>query len=91
MARQEGSITRALTTGWLIFLGEASFSIYLLHQTILRGWPVRVGTVVSQPIWLSYGLFWVILIVLAAAVHMLVERPARRLIIRYFRGLQLAP
>jgi peptidoglycan/LPS O-acetylase OafA/YrhL len=81
--RGEGLVTRVLSAGWLAFLGEASFSIYLLHTTLLRGWPVWLHPLTTLPTWGQYGIFWAILIALAASVHVFIERPARRLMIRH--------
>jgi peptidoglycan/LPS O-acetylase OafA/YrhL len=81
--RGEGLVTRLLSAGWLVFLGEASFSVYLLHTTLLRAWPVRLHPLTALPTWSQYGIFWAILIALAASVHLFIERPARRLMIRH--------
>jgi peptidoglycan/LPS O-acetylase OafA/YrhL len=80
-ATQKGYLSRFCGTRLLVLLGEVSFSIYLLHQILLR-W---AGThwspaVVSGGV--AYATFWVVLLVGSWAVWRFAEIPARRLILR---------
>ena len=80
-AQGEGPIARLLATPIGIFLGDISYSLYLLHVTLLYllryllqidaaplGWPVRMG-------W--FAGFTAIAILAATASYRLVERPSR--------------
>jgi peptidoglycan/LPS O-acetylase OafA/YrhL len=81
IARQDGPLTKFLSLPFMIFLGEVSFAIYLLHQIILRGWTIRFGAFIALPTALQYALFWIVLITAAASMHMLIERPARKILV----------
>jgi peptidoglycan/LPS O-acetylase OafA/YrhL len=77
-ARGEGWISRLLSRPALTFLGEISFALYLVHQIVLRRW-VSLGLGLHQ---LDLLILWPLLITLAAAIFLCVERPARRWLIR---------
>ena len=70
----------------LIFLGKISFALYLLHipvyamvNTLDRA--VLKGALVDHP-WLGIGLTSLAALAASAAAHLLVEEPARKLILR---------
>lgn len=75
-----------LCTRPLIFLGRISFALYLLHipvyamlNTLDR--MALNGALAAHP-WLGIGLTSLAALVAATAAHVLVEKPARRLILR---------
>jgi peptidoglycan/LPS O-acetylase OafA/YrhL len=86
------TVSRVLSAGWIVWLGEISYSVYMVHVLILgllgrvaaRAFP-HAGTVV-QPALLVLAAG--VVVVAAAILHHLVERPARQ----YFRNwIKLQP
>jgi peptidoglycan/LPS O-acetylase OafA/YrhL len=80
MALQKGLISRVLGTRIPLLLGEASFSVFLFHQIIIRYYSANADLFSSVPQPFLYVLFWVFLLVISFAVLMFIERPCRRLI-----------
>ena len=73
-ALQRGAISRWLASPIMVFLGEISFALYLVHQLILR-------VMQQQQIaltWVSFVAYVAAVVIAAAALHLLVERPLRR-------------
>lgn len=72
----QGFFSRALAARPLVFLGEISFSVYMVHQLLMKAfvttfaWP-DVPEVVYFPI----------LLALATASYLLVEKPGQRLLL----------
>lgn len=83
-ASNRGLFSRLFSTHILCFLGEISFSIYLLHQIFLR-W-IEEHTALADR-WnstgaIGYALFWLVLIGASWLVWLSIERPGRRLLLR---------
>lgn len=75
LARPRGAIGCVLAVRPLVFLGEISFAIYLLHQVLLKflaGWLPRDAV---TPV-----MVFAALVILAAGAHVAVEKPARRVL-----------
>ena len=73
-ARQRGRLSRLLCAPWLVFGGEISFALYLLHQLALRLMQQYLTRFDA-----SVFVIYLALILLGAAVlHLMVEQPARR-------------
>ncbi|GAA4015566.1 acyltransferase [Actimicrobium antarcticum] len=73
-AHQRGALSHALSQRWLVLLGELSFALYLVHQIVLR---------VAQQHglhgdWSTFFAYGGGILLLALALHRLVEQPARR-------------
>jgi peptidoglycan/LPS O-acetylase OafA/YrhL len=67
--------------GWLrsapmIFAGEASFALYLVHETVI----LNLRRVLSQPAWVNAAIIVAASALAAVALHLLVERPMNRVI-----------
>lgn len=84
MALQKGLISKVLRTRIPLLLGEASFSVFLFHQIILRYYSVNAALFSSVPQPFLYALFWVFLLMISFVVLMFIERPCRRLIINHW-------
>ena len=83
-AQQRGRLSQWLSHRWLVFLGEASFALYLVHQIGLRllqqqGLAPLPATELHL---VEFAGYLGAMLVAAALLHVLVERPARRWIVR---------
>ena len=78
-ACNRGQISRLLARRPFVFLGEISFSLYLVHQPIIR----RIGQshLLSPERFLDICIYWAICLVLAYGLYALVETPMRHWII----------
>lgn len=81
MAMEKGLISRFLSCGFLRGVGEMSFSIFLLHQILVRYYQWRIEDATDLPGWFLYGYFWAVLLLGAYVLMVLVERPCRRFIL----------
>jgi peptidoglycan/LPS O-acetylase OafA/YrhL len=84
LASHRGWISRALGNPFLVFLGEVSFSVYLLHRILLDSLklaqidvPQSGGKALAA--WL---VFWLVLIIGSWAMWAFVERPFRSALLR---------
>ncbi len=78
-ASSRGPIQKLLSIKPLVFLGEISFAIYLIHATILAVAPAHM-TVVT--LWkFGYIGFWMVLIVAASMLHIGIEEPFRKMML----------
>lgn len=79
MAQQKGLASKALSNKMLVYFGDISFSIYMVHQIILR----LIGKnysdlMISNPI-AMYSIYWGATILISALLYHLVENPCRKL------------
>jgi peptidoglycan/LPS O-acetylase OafA/YrhL len=77
-ARARGAIGRALSWRFFVWLGEISFSFYIVHQIVLRAFAYYWGA--AAPIVVAFAAC----LIVAAANHHAIETPARRLILILF-------
>lgn len=75
--RERGIVSRALRTRSLVYLGEISFALYLLHQIVIRWLFMSHRVEVEADLSFAYGLYWVISLIGAAAIYHFVEKPLR--------------
>lgn len=80
-ALENGGLSRLLQARPLIYLGEISFALYVVHQLVLRfaedhGYMAR-----NYPVAAKAALYWLAAIAVAAAAHHLIEMPVQRLIL----------
>jgi hypothetical protein len=76
-----GRITSWLSHPILVLLGEISFSMYLLHVTLLRYYQANMAAFPHLPNAVSFVVFWVILLLSSYLMWALVEMPSRRLML----------
>jgi peptidoglycan/LPS O-acetylase OafA/YrhL len=77
--------SRALSNRWMVFGGEASYSLYLLHYWVMHDLGHRLAD--NQPLVTRIALF-VILMLVAVAIarisYLVYERPMIRVVRRFF-------
>jgi peptidoglycan/LPS O-acetylase OafA/YrhL len=76
----------------LVFLGESSFALYLVHQLVLRtvNWR-HLSPSLHGPSVALFGSFLAVALVVAATLHLLVERPVERVLRRMPVGAARRP
>jgi peptidoglycan/LPS O-acetylase OafA/YrhL len=77
IALERGAISRALLKRPLMFLGEASYSMYLLHWLILKFF-MDYYIVTGWRTWRVYLLYSFCLITLSIASYLFLESPSRK-------------
>ena len=75
-------LSKLLSHPWLILLGEASFAFYLIHYlfNLWLGQAFAVQETIPAALWKL-----AIVIPLSIALHLLVERPGRRIILAWWK------
>jgi len=89
-AFQRGALTQFLSKRLLVFLGEISFAVYMVHAPLIKLWERVVPLPESQP--LEITLLVVFLAILLALSHILytaVEIPSKTAITSFTRSLIL--
>jgi peptidoglycan/LPS O-acetylase OafA/YrhL len=84
LASGSGAIGRLLTFNGLVFLGEISYSLYMLHQVLIRGYVAHMTWAYSWPMPLKFSIFMIVLLTFSIATYLWIERPARSSIRRAF-------
>jgi len=78
----QGAISRALSYPPIEFLGQISFSFYMLHHMVFR-FVDRSLSILQLP-YIGMMLAFTIVIILSAAFHFGIERPMRNYIVRSY-------
>lgn len=82
-ALERGALSRALQNRVLVYLGEVSFALYMVHQLVLRVMDDHLRAEATASPALYYALYWGLTLLCAAALHELIEKPCRI----FIRGL----
>lgn len=90
VAMNDGLLARVLKQPPLVLLGEISYSVYLVHQVLLRRTD-DAAWFLAIPVELRFPLFWLCLIVISYAIWRFVERPSRRLLVGLAGGSATQP
>lgn len=77
----KGWISRAFSSRWLVYLGELSFSLYLVHTLLIKLMMSDVSTPLRA--WGVSVAYWCCSLLAAHLLYTLLEQPARR----FFRKL----
>lgn len=82
LALNKGIISKLLSFPLLVLLGEISFSIYLIHQIIIRYYITHFPSLGGElhP-FIIYFILWVNIIFIAYIMWYFIERPSRKLIV----------
>lgn len=81
MAMGRGRLSAWLSHPIPVLLGEISFSLYLLHQILLRYYQANDANLPHLPNMISYAIFWTILLLASYLMWALIEMPGRRLML----------
>ena len=81
MALELGWLSRLLAFPLLVLLGELSYSLYLIHQVVLRYYAAHAPAFALIPGWIAYPVFWALTLLAAFVTWAVVERPARRFLV----------
>jgi len=81
---QKGVFSSLLKYKWLVFGGEISFSLYLIHQIVLRYYINYQGEFNAYSTELIYTLYWLIAIMLSVVSFVFIENPSRRFLLSIF-------
>jgi len=90
MALGKGKIAKTLSLSVFVFLGEISFSLYLLHQIILRVYSNIFRDFILTPMWFNYFYFVAIVLLGSYLLWQIIEKPCRWLIINRNKSRWLA-
>jgi peptidoglycan/LPS O-acetylase OafA/YrhL len=77
MASGTGLIGRVLALRLLIFLGEISYGIYLLHQVLIFGYSIHAGIMPPIPTVLLWPAYLAVLLTVSSLSYFLLEQPLR--------------
>jgi peptidoglycan/LPS O-acetylase OafA/YrhL len=78
MALEWGWVSYALSAPLGILLGEISFSVYLVHQVIMRVYTLQFKGLMEAPKWAVYPVYWALLLVVSHLIWGGLERPLRQ-------------
>lgn len=81
VAHGRGKISEALAHPFLIVLGEISFSLYLIHQTLLSYYRINITEFSSIPNPIAFSIFIFVLLLSSYLMWTFIEMPGRRLVI----------
>ncbi len=81
MALGRGKISKLFSHPSLVFLGEISFSIYLIHRILLTYYSSRIASIQHLPNPVAFGVFMIILLLSSYLMWVCIEMPGRRLLL----------
>ena len=76
-----GGVSKCLCAPFFALLGEISFSIYLLHQIMVRIYLARIETIDTFPSLFTFAYFWAVLLAGSYLCWLVVEKPSRKAIL----------
>jgi peptidoglycan/LPS O-acetylase OafA/YrhL len=65
LAFERGLVSRFLSAGWSVILGEISYSIYLVHQILIRWYLLNRSMFASVPKTMLYIAYWIVVLSLS--------------------------
>lgn len=80
-AMEKGLLSKGLSSPIFVFLGEISFSIYLLHQIFIRFFTSFIKPGLQISLWAAYLYFLLVLFISSYVTWALIEKPFRKIIL----------
>jgi peptidoglycan/LPS O-acetylase OafA/YrhL len=74
---QAGMLSRALCFRPIVFMGEASFALYMTHKIVATLISHHSNWLSYAPTYVNYAAYWAASLGAAACLHVLIENPAR--------------
>lgn len=78
---EKGYISQLLANTTFRKLGEMSFSIFLLHQVLIRYYVWRIKDTTAFSDWFVFVSYWVVLLIGSYILMVLIEHPCQRIIV----------
>jgi peptidoglycan/LPS O-acetylase OafA/YrhL len=75
---ERGIVSRFLSAGWLVILGEISYSIYIVHQILIRWYMLNRSMFASVPKTVLYIAYWLAVLSLSFIIWRVVEKTCQR-------------
>ncbi len=83
MALAKGRVSYILSKPVFVFLGEISFSVYLLHQIMIRAYTSNFEKFIVTPTWFTYGYFIALILLGSYILWEVIEKPCQKLILNW--------
>jgi len=87
VASGRGYASRMIGCKPMVFLGEISFSLYMIHEVIIRAilryYP---NLLFKESVWVGPAIYWTSSLLASIALWALVEKPARLMIVGAYRS-----
>lgn len=80
MALEKGYISQLLSYRIPVILGEISYSVYLVHQILIRYHEANAAAFPAIPGWVAYMIFWSVLLMFSYMSWFAIERPCRNFV-----------
>ncbi len=77
---QRGVLSLLLKWRVMVFLGELSYGLYLIHTIILRLYAYHAANI-QDHFWLAYCSYWILSLVFAYLIYISIETPCRTVLI----------
>ena len=90
LARQNGWVSRALAARPLVYLGEISYSLYMIHQLVVRNLFLHAGSWSRSHPGVAYACYWLAALAMAAGLYHWIEQPMRQRLRRTFAPTRAA-
>lgn len=90
MALEKGWISKILSWPFAVLLGEISYSVYLIHSILLRFYQNYRHAFSDVPGWISYLLYWMLVLIISHLIWLFIERPFRKAIMDFWTETQLS-
>lgn len=88
LAVYRGVVSKILSIPIIVYLGEISYSLYLVHQIVFRWWADRKYLFSDFPMWAQFAGAVVVSLVISALFFKFIEGPSRQLILSCWRKLR---
>jgi len=84
LARRQGVISQGLALRPLVYLGEISYSLYMIHQLVVRNLFLHADTWARLHPSVAYACYWLAALGMAAGLYHWIEQPMRQRLRRTF-------